>query len=183
MKKFLILLISLSISQFSISQNKKSKEVKSDLAKINLSGLKFRSVGPALTAGRIADIAVNKNNPKNYYIAVASGGLWKTQNSGNTFEPIFDNEGSYSIGCVKIDPNNDHTIWVGTGENNNQRSVAYGDGIYRSLDDGKTWKNMGLKNSEHIGMIEIDPNNSNKIYVAAYGPLWKEGGDRGLYYY
>ena len=182
MKKILILLISLSISQFSISQNKKSKEVKSELAKINLSGLKFRSVGPALTAGRIADIAVNKNNPKIYYVAVASGGLWKTQNSGNTFEPIFDNEGSYSIGCVKIDPNNEHTIWVGTGENNNQRSVAYGDGVYRSLDDGKTWKNMGLKNSEHIGMIEIDPNNSNKIYVAAYGPLWKEGGERGLYF-
>ena len=88
MKKILILLISLSISQFSISQNKKSKEVKSELAKINLSGLKFRSVGPALTAGRIADIAVNKNNPKIYYVAVASGGLWKTQNSGNTFEPI-----------------------------------------------------------------------------------------------
>ena len=155
MKKILILLISLSISQFSISQNKKSKEVKSDLDKINFAGLKFRSVGPALTAGRIADIDVNKNNSKIYYVAVASGGLWKTQNSGNTFEPIFDNEGSYSIGCVKIDPNNEHTIWVGTGENNNQRSVAYGDGVYRSLDDGKTWKNMGLKNSEHIGMIEI----------------------------
>lgn len=181
MKKILILFIAVVFNQLYFSQNKKIKE-KTELNKINLSGFKFRSVGPALTAGRIADIAVHPRNPKIYYVAVASGGVWKTVNSGNTYNPIFDSQGSYSIGCIKIDPNNEHVIWVGTGENNNQRSVAYGDGVYRSLDGGKTWKNMGLKNSEHIGMIEIDPNNSNNIYVAAYGPLWKEGGERGLYF-
>ena len=162
-------------------RGKKEDKEKSPFEKLSLNGLKFRSVGPALTAGRIADIAVNTENPKNYYLAVASGGVWKTENSGNTYEPIFDSQGSYSIGCITIDPNNEHVLWVGTGENNNQRSVAYGDGVYKSLDGGKTWKNMGLKSSEHIGMIVVDPKNSNKVFVAAYGPLWKEGGDRGLY--
>ena len=172
MKKVFIIVLSLAITQIGVSQSKK----KSELSKINLSGLKFRSVGPSLTAGRVADIAVNQNNNKIYYVAVASGGVWKTENSGTTFKPIFDSQGSYSIGCVQIDPNNEHVIWVGTGENNNQRSVAYGDGVYKSMDGGKSWKNMGLKDSEHIGIIKIDPNNSNNIYVAAYGPLWKEGG-------
>ena len=166
MKKVSILLLTICVSISTFSQ-KKAKEPKSDLAKVNLSGLKFRSVGPALTAGRIADIAVDSENPKTYYVAVASGGVWKTMNSGNTFEPIFDNQSSYSIGCVSIDPNNHNTIWVGTGENNNQRSVAYGDGVYKSLDGGKSWKNMGLKESEHIGMVKVDPENSNKIFVAA----------------
>ena len=165
MKKVSILLLTICVS-ISIFSQKKGKEPKSDLAKVNLSGLKFRSVGPALTAGRIADIAVDSENPKTYYVAVASGGVWKTMNSGNTFEPIFDNQSSYSIGCVSIDPNNHNTIWVGTGENNNQRSVAYGDGVYKSLDGGKSWKNMGLKESEHIGMVKVDPKNSNKIFVA-----------------
>ena len=181
MKKIaLIILLGLSLVGF--SQKKDKIEPKTELEKVNLSGLKFRSIGPALTAGRIADIAVDTKNPKVYYVGVASGGVWKTSNSGNTFDPIFDNESSFSIGCISIDPNNHNTVWVGTGENNNQRSVAYGDGVYRSLDGGKSWKNMGLKKSEHIGMIEIDPKNSNKIYVAAYGPLWNEGGERGLYF-
>jgi photosystem II stability/assembly factor-like uncharacterized protein len=182
MKKIkLIALLSICISLFSHAQSEEKIKEKSPLEKLSLNGLKFRSVGPALTAGRIADIAVNSNNPKNYYLAVASGGVWKTENNGNTYEPIFDNQGSYSIGCITIDHNNENVIWVGTGENNNQRSVAYGDGVYKSLDAGKTWKNMGLNSSEHIGMIVVDPNNSNNVYVAAYGPLWKEGGERGLY--
>lgn len=146
-----------------------------------LSGLKFRAIGPATTSGRIGDIAVNPNNFSQWYVAVASGGVWKTNNNGTTFKPIFDNEGSYSIGCVTIDPNNEHIVWVGTGENNNQRSVAYGDGVYKSTDGGASWKNMGLKNSEHIGMIKVDPRNSKVVYVAAYGPLWSAGGERGLY--
>lgn len=146
-----------------------------------LSGLKFRSIGPALTSGRIADIAVNPSNFAEYYVAVASGGIWKTTNAGVTYTPIFDKQGSYSIGCVSIAPSNHHIVWAGTGENNNQRSVAYGDGVYKSEDGGKSWKNMGLKNSEHIGMIKIHPDNPNVVYVAAYGPLWSAGGDRGLY--
>ncbi len=144
-------------------------------------GLSFRSIGPAITSGRIADFAVNPSNHREYFVASASGGVWKTDNRGITYNPVFDNEGAFSIGCVRIDPNNTHTVWVGSGENNNQRSVAYGDGVYKSLDGGKSWKNMGLKNSEHTGMIAIDPKNSDIVYVAAYGPLWKAGGDRGIY--
>lgn len=156
-----------------------AQEVK--LESSTVSGLKFRSVGPALTSGRVVDIAVNANDHSEWYVAAASGGVWKTNNGGNTFKPLFDAQGSYSIGCVTIDPNNEHVIWVGTGENNNQRSVAYGDGVYKSEDGGKSWKNMGLKTSEHIGMVTVDPRNSDVVYVAAYGPLWKEGGERGLY--
>lgn len=146
-----------------------------------VSGLSFRNIGPAMASGRIADIAVNPNNPSEYYLAVASGGVWKTTNHGNTYTPIFDNYGSYSTGCITIDPNNTNTIWLGTGENNNQRSVAYGDGVYRSDDGGASWTNMGLKNSEHISKIIVDPRNSDVVYVAAYGPLWSAGGERGTY--
>ena len=126
------------ISSFVIApENKKDKDKeKSTLIKTNIGGLKFRSIGPALTSGRIADLAVNPNHPQEYYLAVASGGVWKTTNSGTTYQPIFDGQGSYSIGCVTIDPSNEHIIWVGTGENNNQRSVAYGDGVYKSEDGG-----------------------------------------------
>jgi photosystem II stability/assembly factor-like uncharacterized protein len=146
-----------------------------------ISGFSFREIGPAVTSGRISDIAVNPNNYSEWYIAAACGGVWKTENAGTTFKPIFDGQTSFSIGCISIDPNNPHTVWVGTGENNNQRSVAYGDGIYKSEDNGKSWKNMGLKNSEHIGMIAIHPKSSNTIFVAAYGPLWSAGGERGIY--
>jgi len=146
-----------------------------------LTGLKFRCIGPALTSGRISDIAVNPDNFNEYYVAVASGGVWKTTNHGVSYKPIFDAEGSYSIGCITMDPNQSTTIWVGTGENNNQRSVGYGDGVYKSTDGGKSWKNMGLKESEHISKIIVDPRNSNVVYVAAYGPLWSDGGDRGVY--
>lgn len=147
----------------------------------DLGTFSFRNLGPALTSGRIADFAVNPEDRAEYYVAVASGGVWKTTNAGSTYKPIFDSQGSYSIGCVTMDPNNSNVIWVGTGENNNQRSVAYGDGVYRSRDGGKSWKNMGLKTSEHIGMITVDPRNSNVVYVAAYGPLWSAGGERGVY--
>jgi photosystem II stability/assembly factor-like uncharacterized protein len=149
--------------------------------KVSLSGLSFRSIGPALTSGRIADIAVNPQNHSEYYVGVASGGLWKTTNHGTTFKPIFDGQSSYSIGCISLDPNNPNVVWVGSGENNNQRSVPYGDGLYKSEDGGKSFQKVGLENSEHIGMIAIHPNNSNKVFVAAYGPLWSAGGDRGIY--
>lgn len=145
------------------------------------SGLSFRGIGPAVTSGRIGDFAVNPRNPAEYYVAVASGGVWKTVNAGTTYTPVFDGEGSYSIGCVVLDPTNSNVVWVGTGENNNQRSVAYGDGVYKSENGGKKWKNMGLKNSEHIANIVIDPTNPNTVYVAAYGPVWSDGGDRGVY--
>ncbi len=145
------------------------------------SGLKFRGIGPALMSGRVCDFAVDPENSSRYFVAFCSGGVWKTDNAGVTYDPIFDSEGSYSIGCVTIDPNNPHTIWVGSGENNSQRSVSFGDGVYRSRDGGKSWDNMGLKESEHIGNIVVDPRDSNTVYVAAQGPLWRSGGDRGLY--
>lgn len=146
-----------------------------------LSQHKFRMIGPATTSGRIVDIAVHPNNSDVFYVAAAYGGVWKTNNHGNTFSPIFDEYGTQSIGCIAIDKTNPNVIWVGTGENNNQRSVGYGNGLYKSLDGGKSFTNVGLKNSEHIGMIAIDPENSDIVYVAAYGPLWKSGGERGLY--
>ncbi|HEY9281903.1 MAG TPA: hypothetical protein VIP46_00465 [Pyrinomonadaceae bacterium] len=144
-------------------------------------GLRLRLIGPAFTSGRIGDIAVHPTDPSHYYVAVASGGVWKTTNNGATWTPVFDREGSYSIGTVVLDPKNPLTVWVGTGENNSQRSVSYGDGVYRSDDGGKTWRNLGLKASEHISKIVIDPRDSNTVYVAAQGPLWGPGGDRGLY--
>lgn len=146
-----------------------------------VSAVSFRMVGPALTSGRVSDIAIHPTNTDTWYVSTASGGLWKTQNHGITFNPIFDNYDSYSIGCVEIAPSNKNTIWVGSGENNNQRSVSYGDGVYKSLNGGGSFKNMGLKNSEHIGSIVIHPDDENTIWVAAYGPLWSSGGDRGVY--
>jgi photosystem II stability/assembly factor-like uncharacterized protein len=144
-------------------------------------GLRFRSIGPAFTSGRVIGFAVEPNNPSRYFVASASGGVWKTVNNGNTWTPVFDREGSYSIGCIALDPKNPLTVWVGTGENNSQRSVSYGSGVYKSDDGGKSWRNVGLKNSEHIGRIAIDPKDPNVVYVAAQGPLWGPGGDRGLY--
>jgi photosystem II stability/assembly factor-like uncharacterized protein len=144
-------------------------------------GLRFRNIGPAVTSGRVNAFAVDPTDRKKYYVAVASGGVWKTVNGGTTFTPVFDGEGSYSIGAIALDPKNPSTVWVGTGESNAQRSVAYGDGVYRSDDGGKSWRNVGLKTSEHIGRIAIDPRDSNIVFVAAQGPLWSPGGERGLY--
>ncbi len=145
------------------------------------SGLKLRGIGPALMGGRIADIAVDPNDASTWYIAVGSGGLWKTTNSGITFKPIFDQQTSYSMGTVAIDPNNSNVVWVGTGENVSGRHVAWGDGVYRSRDGGTSWQQMGLLKSEHIGKILIDPRNSEVVFAAAEGPLWSAGGERGLY--
>ncbi|MCC1485089.1 WD40/YVTN/BNR-like repeat-containing protein [Winogradskyella immobilis] len=145
------------------------------------SGLKLRNIGPAFTSGRIADIAIHPENENVWYVAVGSGGVWKTVNSGTTWKPIFDNQKSYSIGCITIDPNNTHTIWVGTGENVGGRHVAFGDGIYVSHDDGASWKNMGLKNSEHLSKIIVHPENSDIVWAVSQGPLWTSGGERGVY--
>ncbi len=164
------------------SAQKKEKDTGNDTVKSALfSGLKFRAIGPAFTSGRIADFAVNPDNHSEYYVAVASGNIWKTVNNGTTFEPVFDKYGAYAIGCLAMDPVNHSTIWAGTGENNHQRSLGYGDGIYKSIDGGKSWKNMGLKDSRQIGKILINPRNPSIVYVAAEGSVWGPGGDRGLY--
>ena len=157
------------------------EEKKGGMTAETFSGLKFRSIGPAVASGRVMSIAVNPKNKFEYYVGVASGGVWKTVNDGTTWTPVFDKEGSYSIGWVTLDPNDPAVVWVGAGESNSQRSVAYGDGIYRSDDGGKNWQNLGLKRSEHIGRVVVDPRDSKVVYVAAEGPLWGSGGDRGLY--
>jgi photosystem II stability/assembly factor-like uncharacterized protein len=144
-------------------------------------GLTLRAIGPAITSGRVIAFAVDPGDSTRYFVAAASGGVWKTTNSGTTWTPVFDNEGSYSIGALTLDPKNPNTVWVGTGELNAQRSVGYGDGIYRSDDSGKSWRNLGLKASEHIARIVVDPRSSDTVYAAAQGPLWGPGGDRGLF--
>jgi photosystem II stability/assembly factor-like uncharacterized protein len=146
-----------------------------------VSGLKLRGIGPALMGGRIADIAVSSADRSTWYVAVGSGGLWKTTNSGISWKPVFDDQASYSIGTVTLDPNNPEIVWVGTGENVSGRHVAWGDGVYRSNDGGSNWQQMGLSKSEHIGKILVDPRNSDIVFVAAEGPLWSSGGERGLY--
>ncbi len=157
------------------------EEKKGGMTADTFSGLKFRLIGPAVASGRVMSIAVNPKNKNEYYVGVASGGVWKTVNDGTTWTPVFDSEGSYSIGWVALDPNDSSVVWVGSGESNSQRSVSYGDGIYRSEDGGKSWQNLGLKRSEHIGRVVVDPRDSKVVYVAAEGPLWGPGGDRGLY--
>lgn len=144
-------------------------------------GIKLRNIGPAFMSGRIADIAIHPKDDNVWYVAVGSGGVWKTVNAGTTWTPIFDDQPTYSIGCITIDPNDPNVIWVGTGENIGGRHSGFGDGIYRSEDGGKNWKNMGLKESQHLSKIIVHPKNSNIIWVAAQGPLWNSGGERGLY--
>ena len=160
---------------------KKEEEKKPGMNAETFSGLKFRSIGPGAESGRVMSIAVNPQKKHEFYVGVASGGVWKTVNDGTTWTPLFDSQGSYSIGWVALDPNDPSIVWVGAGESNSQRSVSYGDGIYRSDDGGKSWKNLGLKKSEHIGRVVIDPRDSTVVYVAAGGPLWGPGGDRGLF--
>ncbi len=160
---------------------KASAEKKELLSAETFKGLELRAIGPAVASGRIGDLAVHPTKPGTYYVAVSSGGVWKTVNSGTTWTPIFDKQGSYSIGCVTLDPNDPLVVWVGTGENNSQRSVSYGDGVYKSVDGGTSWENVGLKESEHIARILVDPRDSDVVYVASQGPLWNPGGDRGLY--
>lgn len=157
------------------------KSEKYSLSAKSFSGLKLRSIGPALMSGRIADIAIDSTAPNTWYVAAGSGNIWKTENAGTTWKPIFEQYGSYSIGCVAIDPNNNSTVWVGTGENVGGRHIGFGDGVYVSHDAGGSFKNMGLKNTEHISKVLIDPRDSNTVFVASQGPLWSSGGERGLY--
>ncbi len=154
-----------------------AQQLTADLVK----GLEVRNVAGIFTSGRIADIAVDPENRSTWYIATASGGLWKTTNRGLNFQPVFDDQGSYSLGVVVVDPKNSDVVWLGTGENQAQRAIGYGDGVYKSTDAGHTWKKIGLPNSEHVAKIIIDPRNSNTVFVAAQGPLFSPGGDRGVY--
>ena len=163
------------------TKEKDAKDKEPKYGEKTFAGLELREIGPALTSGRIIDLAVDTHDPRVWFVATAGGGVWKTTNGGTTFAPLFDGEKSHSIGCVTIDPKDSLVVWVGSGENNSQRSVSMGDGVYKSIDGGKSWKNVGLEKSEHIGKIVVDPRDTNVVYVAAQGPLWAPGGDRGLY--
>lgn len=177
----LIALLSLFLGSITHNVQAQDNEEENTVNSSIISGLKFRSIGPAYASGRISDFAVNPDNHSEYYVAVSCGNVWKTTNKGTTFEPVFDNYGSYSTGCITMDPNNHNVVWLGTGENNHQRALGYGDGVYKTTDGGKTWENMGLKESRQIGNIVVDPRNSDVVYVAAEGSAWGPGGDRGLY--
>ncbi len=189
MKKVILILLAVTLlvaeSHAAFAQKKKEKTEKSEpkgpLTESTFKAFKLRNIGPAFMSGRIADIAIHPEDDAIWYVAVGSGGVWKTTNAGVTWKSIFDGEASYSIGCITINPNNPHEIWVGTGENVGGRHVGYGDGIYRSLDGGASWKNMGLKESKHISKIIIHPENPAILWVAAQGPLWNPGGERGVY--
>jgi photosystem II stability/assembly factor-like uncharacterized protein len=183
MKKIYIILLTLIflLPLQGNAQKKRNKQNKTKTEKVSLNAFKLRNVGPAFLSGRISDIAIHPEDESTWYVTAASGGVWKTENAGNTWNPIFDKQTSYSIGCVAIDPSNNSTIWIGTGENVGGRHMGYGDGIYKSSDAGKTWKNMGLKSSEHISEIIVHPSDSDVIWVAVQGPLWSKGGERGLY--
>jgi photosystem II stability/assembly factor-like uncharacterized protein len=158
-----------------------AQEADTLVATTNYDALELRNIGPAINGGRIADIAFHPENGNIWYVAVGSGGVWKTTNAGTTWEPIFDDQPSYSIGSVAIDPNRSNIVWVGTGENVGGRHVGFGDGVYKSTDGGATWTNMGLEASEHISTILVHPEDSDVVWVSAQGPLWNKGGDRGLY--
>ena len=181
-----VVLSVVSLSSGTLLAQKKStpatvKSTPSRLADSTFAGLSLRSIGPAFMSGRIADVAIHPTDDNTWYVAAGSGGVWKTINAGVTWTPVFEDQASYSIGCVTIDHVNPNIVWVGTGENVGGRHVGFGDGVYRSEDGGAHWKNMGLKTSEHISKIIVHPTNSNIVWVASQGPLWNKGGERGVY--
>lgn len=184
MKLFQILLFTGCVFLATDAHAQRKKDQTSDpepMASSLFDSLTLRNIGPAFMSGRIADIAIDPSDPNTWYVAVASGGVWKTVNAGVTFSPIFDRYGVYSTGCITVDPSNSDVVWLGTGENVGGRHISFGDGIYKSEDGGKTWVNHGLLNSEHISKIIVHPSNSDVIYVASQGPLWSSGGERGFY--
>ena len=146
-----------------------------------LKGLSLRNIGPAFMSGRIAHIEIQPDDPATWYVAVGSGGVWKTVNAGTTWTPIFDDETSYSIGTLALDANNPNSLWVGTGENVGGRHVGFGDGIYHSSNGGSSWTKRGLEGTGHISKIIVHPEDPNTLWVAAQGPLWSKGGQRGIY--
>ncbi|MCK4363541.1 MAG: hypothetical protein KAW85_01955, partial [Candidatus Aminicenantes bacterium] len=176
----LVLCMGLALSLF-LGTKKAKKEPELLLKESILDGLRWRCIGPSNMGGRIDDFAVVESNPKIIYAGTASGGVWKTTNNGVTWEPIFDDQITSTVGDVTVAPSNPGIIWVGTGEPNNRQSSSWGDGIYKSTDGGRTWKNMGLRDTHHIGRIVIHPTNPDIVYVAALGHLWGPNKERGLF--
>ena len=150
-------------------------------AEFSIRALKFREIGPAVMGGRVDDVAVVESDPRIAYVALAGGGLWKTVNAFTTWEPVFDDQPVSSIGAVAVAPSDPSVVWVGTGEANNRQSSSWGNGVYKSLDGGRTWQHVGLADTQHIGRIVIHPRDSNIVYVAALGHLWGPNHERGVY--
>ena len=174
--------VTLCFGMASVAQAEKPDEKDAKpLSSPTFDAFKLRNIGPAFMSGRIADIVIVPDDPATWYVAVGSGGVWKTENAGTTWKSLFDGQGSYSIGTVVLDPSDPSRVWVGTGENVGGRHVGFGDGIYRSNDGGASWENMGLKKSEHISRIIVHPEDPDTLWVAAQGPLWSPGGERGVY--
>src|SRR5512146_2951365 len=147
-----------------------------DIAK----AIKFRAIGPTAQGGRFVDVAVPEQEPWTIYVAAATGGLWKSVNNGITWESIFDHQAVISIGDIAVAPSNPSIVWVGTGEHTSSRSTYWGDGVYKSTDAGKTWTNMRLKDTHHIGRVIIDPVNPDIVFVAALGHLYSDNEERGV---
>jgi photosystem II stability/assembly factor-like uncharacterized protein len=174
--KSLMLLLAMSSAVSSISQSPSAIN-----AGDYFGDYKARQIGPAIMSGRISDIEGHPTNSQIIYVGAAGGGVWKSNDAGLNFNPVFDDY-CQSIGAIAVDPSDpDNTVWVGTGEVWTRNSVSIGDGIYKTADGGKTWANMGLKNSEHISAIEVHPKDPNTIYVGALGPLWSDGEERGVF--
>lgn len=174
------LLIAAVMSLPGVAQTRTSDEG-SALSSATFEAFSLRNIGPAFMSGRIADIVIVPDDPATWYVAVGSGGVWKTENAGTTWSSVFDGQGSYSIGALGTDPSDPNRIWVGTGENHGGRHNGFGDGLYRSDDGGASWEKKGLEASEHISKIIVHPDDSNTVWVAAQGPLWSPGGERGVF--
>lgn len=173
--------LAVALAATAASAQENAQENVDPMSAATFKGMALRNIGPAFMSGRISDIDLHPQNPHVWYVSVGSGGVWKTTNAGTTWTPLFDEQPTYSIGSLTVDARNPHVVWVGTGEDVGGRHVGYGDGIYRSMDGGKSWENKGLKDSEHITQIIVHPEDSNTVWVAAQGPLWSSGGQRGIY--
>ncbi len=151
------------------------------LDQASLARVQWRAIGPAVMGGRIDDVAVDERNPSTIYVGAASGGLWKTTNAGTTWTSLFDRQSVSSIGDVALAPSNPDIVWVGTGEPNNRQSSTFGDGLYRSIDGGRTWTHAGLRDTQHVGRVLVDPSDPDIVYVAALGRLWGPNRERGVF--
>ncbi|HET6892845.1 MAG TPA: hypothetical protein VFH31_17200, partial [Pyrinomonadaceae bacterium] len=177
-RRFLELSLSLAITSTALAQTPSPVKIDSE----TISGLGARNIGSAAMSGRIAALdAVQEGQRLTIYVGAASGGVWKSVNGGTTFKPVFDKQAVQSIGAVTIDPKNPKVIWVGTGESWTRNSVSIGDGVYKSTDAGDNWTNLGLKESERISKILVDPTNTDTVYVCATGKLWSDSDERGVY--
>src|SRR5213596_857489 len=148
-----------------------------------ISGLGARNIGSASMSGRVSTIAATRepSGKITLFVGAASGGVWKSDDSGTRFRPVFDEQPVQSIGAIALDPKNSKNVWVGTGESWTRNCVSIGDGIYKSTDGGETWSNAGLEKSERIARIAVDPRNGDTVFVAVPGALWSDSPDRGLY--